>query len=314
MRVAFLVADGEPADLPVAALRDRHGIDVQVLADHDASAAPFDLAIAGGWRSARRLEAIDAPRHALRLVEMEDRRHAPDSPERTAAAAAQELPIDLIVPARWMAEQLATIRPPGKPGTIHHVPVAVDTTVFTIPEQSEPRPDGAPLRIAVAAGAPADPHDGLPEALAALAQLREPAHVTLLGDAAAPRDARVDTVTGPLDDPQLADHLGRADVLLHTARLAGLPRLPLLALHRGATCVSTPVTGHDEVLTDGHDALLTSWDDPRGTARLLDLLARDRALLQRLRDNALDTARAWPSSEQAADRLASVLHQIADAA
>ena len=66
----------------------------------------------------------------------------------------------------------------------------------------------------------------------------------------------------------------------------------------GATCVTTPVTGFDEYVDHGWNGLVVGWDDPHGTARALDLLARDRALLQRLRDNALATARAWPSWEQ----------------
>jgi hypothetical protein len=52
------------------------------------------------------------------------------------------------------------------------------------------------------------------------------------------------------------------------------------------------------------------WDDPHGTARALDLLARDRARLQRLRDNALATARAWPSWEQSSRFMALALRAI----
>ena len=63
---------------------------------------------------------------------------------------------------------------------------------------------------------------------------------------------------------------------------------PLEAFHMGATCVTTEVTGHEEYIEHGVNALVCDWDDPRGTARQLDLLARDRVLLHTLRLGALD--------------------------
>jgi hypothetical protein len=70
---------------------------------------------------------------------------------------------------------------------------------------------------------------------------------------------------------------------------------PLEGFHRGATCVTTEVTGHEEYIEHGVNALVVDWDDRRGTARQLDLLARDRMLLHRLRCGALETARDWPT-------------------
>ena len=59
---------------------------------------------------------------------------------------------------------------------------------------------------------------------------------------------------------------------------------------------------------------MTSWDDERGTSRLLDLLAADRDLLARLRAGALATARAWPSEPESTAALHAVLHELAEAA
>ena len=65
----------------------------------------------------------------------------------------------------------------------------------------------------------------------------------------------------------------------------------------GATCVTTEVTGHDEYIEHGRNALLVDWDDRTGTTRQLELLAKDRRLLHELRCNALATARGWPDWE-----------------
>jgi O-antigen biosynthesis protein len=85
---------------------------------------------------------------------------------------------------------------------------------------------------------------------------------------------------------------------------------PLEGFHKGATCVVTPVTGHDEYVVHGENGLVVDWDDPAGTARALDLLARDRALLHRLRCGALATARSWPSWEQQGQVMAAVLRAL----
>jgi hypothetical protein len=73
----------------------------------------------------------------------------------------------------------------------------------------------------------------------------------------------------------------------------------------------TPVSGYDEYVEHGWNGLLTDWEDLRGTARQLDLLARDRELLHMLRTNALETARAWPSWEQSSKFMAAALLAIA---
>src|SRR5206468_1409319 len=71
--------------------------------------------------------------------------------------------------------------------------------------------------------------------------------------------------------------------------------------------------GHDEYVEHGWNGLVVDWDDHIGTARTLDLLARDRRLLHFLRSNALETARMWPSTRQSAQFMAAALQSIAAA-
>ena len=89
----------------------------------------------------------------------------------------------------------------------------------------------------------------------------------------------------------MAAEYERHDVVLKLSRVEGMFGPPLEGFHRGATCVVTPVTGHDEYVEHGVNGLVIDWDDERGTARALDLLARDASLLHLLRSNALATAR-----------------------
>jgi hypothetical protein len=108
----------------------------------------------------------------------------------------------------------------------------------------------------------------------------------------------------------MAELYGRVDVLLKLSSVEGMFGPPLEGFHRGATCVVTPVTGHEEYVEHAWNGLLTDWNDLRGTARQLDLLARDRSLLAFLRANALETARAWPSWQQSSQFMAAALLAI----
>jgi hypothetical protein len=108
----------------------------------------------------------------------------------------------------------------------------------------------------------------------------------------------------------MAELYGRSDVVLKLSSVEGMYGPPLEGFHMGATCVTTPVTGHDEYIVHGWNALVCEWDDIAGTARQLDLLARDRRLLHVLRTNALHTARGWPSWEQQGQFMALALERV----
>jgi O-antigen biosynthesis protein len=147
--------------------------------------------------------------------------------------------------------------------------------------------------------------------VAAIGEMNEPHELTVV---AGNRDGLVangaDRVVGPLTQRELAALYAESDVLVKLSRVEGMYGPPLEAFHMGATCVTTEVTGHEEYVEHGVNALVCDWDDPRGTARQLDLLARDRVLLHKLRLGALDTARTWPTWEQAGEFMAGALHAI----
>lgn len=286
LRVTFLAEPGDPHDL--AALTARVSAATEVVASIDGDAP--DLVVATGRHSAARLPTFPDARRAVLLMDMEDRALPAGSAEAADAAAVFTLPSAMLVPAGWMADQLSQLRDPAAPA-VRIVPPGLDHDVFAA---SPVRDDTRQLRVLVlgAEGAERD------AALAAANAMREPALVRHLEPAAVAPEQR-------------AEAYGEADVVLSLARVAGLPLAPLEAFACGATAVATPVTGLDAYLVDGRNGLLASWDDERGTSRLLDLLARDRDLLHTLRTAAFATARAWPSTSDAAAGLAAALTEVA---
>jgi O-antigen biosynthesis protein len=272
----------------------------QALVEH------YDVAVATWWETAFTLFELSADRHAYFVQSLEDRFYRPDEAERLGARLTLDLPVAFITEAGWIAETLAGLRGDAPCYLVRN---GIDKDVFGPVERLPARPPG-PLRVLIE-GSPGAWFKHVHNAIDAAAAMREPHHVTVVaGDRKALGEVVADEVVGPLSHRGMAALYERTDVVLKLSSVEGMFGPPLEGFHRGATCVVTPVTGHEEYVEHGSNGLLTDWDDLRGTARQLDLLARDRDLLHLLRRNALETARAWPSWEQSSQIMASALLAI----
>ncbi len=266
----------------------------------------YDVVVATWWETTFTLFELRAERYAYFLQSLEDRFYKHDEAERLGAALTRGLPVSFITEAGWIADTLAALRPDA---SCHLVRNGIDKALFAPPREAPANDDG-PLRILIE-GSPSAWFKHVREATEAAAAMREARHVTVVtGEREALGDVVADEVVGPLTHAQMSDLYGRSDVLLKLSSVEGMFGPPLEAFHRGATCVVTPVTGHEEYVEHGWNGLLADWEDLRGTARQLDLLARDRGLLAFLRANALETARAWPSWDQSSQFMAAALLAI----
>jgi glycosyltransferase involved in cell wall biosynthesis len=264
----------------------------------------YDVAVATWWETVGPALELTAGRHAYFVQSLEDRFYRPHEPQRLAAALTHDLALPVITEARWIAETLEALAPERRCLLVRN---GIAKDVFACPPAPPVRGD-QPLRILVEG----NPHvwfKGVPEALAATAAMRAPRHVTAVTPGAKVRGA--DEVIGPLSQAELAAAYARTDVVLKLSRVEGMFGPPLEGFHLGATCVVTAVTGHEEYVVHGENGLVVDWDDTRGVSRALDLLARDHALLHRLRWGALATARGWPSWEQQGTVMAGALRAIA---
>lgn len=272
----------------------------QALGEH------YDIAIATWWETTFTLFELQAERYAYFVQSLEDRFYLHDQAERLGAGLTLDLPVAFITEAGWIARTLADLRPDAP---CHLVRNGIDKDVFAPVERVEPSTDG-PLRILIE-GSPGSWFKHVHDAIAAAAAMSEPRHVTVVcGDRKALGEVTADEIVGPLSHPEMAELYNRTDVVLKLSSVEGMFGPPLEGFHGGATCVVTPVTGHEEYVEHGYNGMLCDWDDLRGTARQLDLLARDRELLNHLRRNALETARGWPGWEQSSRLMEAALLAI----
>ena len=267
----------------------------------------FDIAVATWWRTCYGLFAIPADRYAYFVQSLEDRFYEPPASDRMLAAATHALPVAFITEARWIADTLRELRPDAP---AYFVRNGIAKDLFAGGRPPEPRTQG-PLRVLLE-GHPDVWFKGIGECAAVLRETREPRVVTFVSPSGADAKPSIgaDRVIGPLSHAELAHEYSETDVVLKLSRVEGMYGPPLEGFHMGATCVTTPVTGHEEFVEHGWNGLVFEWDDTRGAAHLLDLLARDRRLLHFLRTNAWLTARSWPSWEQSSDFMASALRAI----
>jgi hypothetical protein len=282
------------AEVPVLTLQEAHELD-------------WDVALATWWATTSALFTLSATRYAYFIQLLEDSTYPTGAPEQLAAAMTTGLPVRFITEARWIAELLEDYQPGNH---VFYVRNGIPKDVFTPPASVAPALPGEPLRV-VLEGARGYVHKGVDDALAAVAAMREPAHVTWVSPHRDEPPAGVDRVLSGLSHTEMAGLFAESHVLLKLSRAEGMYGPPLEAFHLGATVVTTPVTGHDEYVEHGVNGLVVGWDDIHGTARSLDLLARDRRLLHELRSGALQTARAWPDWRQASQGMALALRRVA---
>jgi glycosyltransferase involved in cell wall biosynthesis len=286
--------------------RHRGLTDVSVVGLPAARKEHFDVAVATWWETTYALFELRADRYAYFVQSLEDRFYRPDEPERLGAALTHDLPVAFVTEARWIAETLEGVR---RGTRVHYVRNGIAKDIFSGRGEPSPHTSG-PLRILVE-GSPTVWFKGVGDALAAVAEMSEPRHVTLVApDSVAVSGVSADRVIGAVSHEEMAALYAEAHVVLKLSRVEGMYGPPLEGFHMGATTVTTAVSGHDEYVSHGWNGLIVDWDDVRGTARALDLLARDGALLQFLRHNALRTAAAWPSWEQQGALMAAILRAI----
>jgi glycosyltransferase involved in cell wall biosynthesis len=115
-----------------------------------------------------------------------------------------------------------------------------------------------------------------------------------------------------LTQPQVADALDEATVLVLPSRSEGMGRVIVEAFCRTRPVIASRVGGIPDLVEDGRNGLLV---EPGDTAALADALVRvlgDRDLAQRLADGAQASAAFWTSSpDEFAARVRALVERIA---
>ena len=100
------------------------------------------------------------------------------------------------------------------------------------------------------------------------------------------------------------------DVIVKLSYVEGMFGPPLEMFHCGGTAITYDVTGYDEYIENGVNALVAKKDDERKVVEYINTLKRDEALLKQLKENALCTARKWISWENSSDLFYQTVYEL----
>jgi glycosyltransferase involved in cell wall biosynthesis len=256
---------------------------------HQVTEHHFDLVIATWWRTFFDLWKIKADRHAYFVQSIESRFY-PEHERviRTAVDATYEAPIGLITEAKWIRDYLQRVH--GQPAEL--ALNGIDKSIF--------RPEGEavsprrPGRLRVLLEGPLHvPFKNVPASIR-LAREGGADEIWLLTSTAVEKVDGVDRVFSRIPQAETAALYRSCDVLVKLSTVEGMFGPPLEMFHCGGTAIVYAVTGHDEYITHGRNALVAPMQDEAAVRAGIARLRQTPELLHHLQAGALATAAAWP--------------------
>jgi hypothetical protein len=310
---AGLVARGHRVAIVTAHPIDRARLDwhrgAQALTflDHEACRSRvFDVAVATWWRTVFDLPAVPARRQAYFVQSIETRfAEATDHESRALIDFGYRLPLPVVTEATWIQTYLREHY--GREVTLVRNGLRHELFSPDGPVLDGERPHG--LRVLV-------------EGAVDVFFKRVPLAITLCQQAGI-RDIWLLTLSPRETYPGVTRVLSRVpitevgavyrscDVLVKLSTVEGMFGPPLEMMCAGGTCVTSNVTGHDEYVRDGENALVVPQGEEHRAVEALRRLAADPALLARLRRGARETAAAWPGWDTAVAGMEAFLGDVA---
>ena len=257
----------------------------------------FDLVIATWWKTALQIDKFNAIHYAYFVQSIESRFY----PEcevclRELIDSSYHLPVSYITEAAWIRDYLAE-RFHQKAELVHN---GIRKDLYKLTGSTIlSRKNGQP-RVLV------EGHFGVSFKNTALAiRLAREAgcnDIWLLTGSSVSWLPKVSKIFSNVPILSTPDIYRSCDILVKLSTVEGMFGPPLEIFHCGGTAVVFNVTGHDEYIVDGVNALVVSQKDVDGVVEAIKSLLEDVEKLQHLKEGALRTAETWPSWEQSSEK------------
>jgi glycosyltransferase involved in cell wall biosynthesis len=254
----------------------------------------YDLVIATWWNTALQIDSFQSECAAYFVQSIESRFYPPEEGMlRQLVDRTYDLPISYITEADWIRHHLDVYH--SQQAAVVRNGIRKDVYRLSGTVLGDHDRVGS-LRVLV------EGHFGVPFKNTALAiKLAKHAGIRdiwVLTGSPVSWLPGVQRVFSRLPVVQTAEIYRSCDVLLKLSTVEGMFGPPLEMFHCGGTAIVFDVTGHEEYIRDGANALVIRRGDIDGVKTALRRVAADRQLLTTLQCNALRTADAWPSWEQ----------------
>lgn len=136
--------------------------------------------------------------------------------------------------------------------------------------------------------------------------------IWLLTSSAVDNYEGVDKVFSQLPIEDVAKVYRSCDVLVKLSLVEGMFGPPLEMFHCGGTAITYNITGSEEYIVHGENALVAEVGDEESVLRYINSLKHDRLLLERLKRGAIETAARWPGWEVSSEKFYETINSIAE--
>jgi len=245
----------------------------------------IDIAISTSWQTVYTVKDIPVGRKIYFIQSDETRLNPPGSEESKLARQTYTFDFEMIVIAKWLRQWLKDDF--GKMAS--YIPNGLDNKLFFPDEPLEPK--GARLRVLLEG--PIDvSFKGMKEAFEVVDRMDVDVWCVSSGGRPKPGwkcDRFFEKV--PLKD--MRKIYSACDVLVKMSKVESFAMPPLEMMACGGTVIMNKVTGYDEYIVDGVNALVIEQGDVRAAREKLEILIKDRILLRKLIEGGLETAKRW---------------------
>jgi O-antigen biosynthesis protein len=245
----------------------------------------IDILVATGWETSFEIVGLPA-KHKCYFVQSDESRFHPTGSEWQGITALSYLMnFNYLTEARWIQRWLMDNF--GHPAAL--VPNGLDETLFF---PSEPlTPKGKKPRILLE-GAIAFAYKGMEEAFTAVSDLD--AEIWCVSTLGVPKPTwRCDRFFKQVPLTEMRKIYSSCDILLKLSRVEGLFGPPMEMMACGGTVVVGKVSGYDEYIVDGENALVVDPQDIPAARAAVEKLISDENLRKKLIANGLVTAKNW---------------------
>lgn len=249
----------------------------------------FDLAIATWWHTFFDLWKVKAYRYGYFVQSIESRFYGREERAlRSWVDSTYEMPISYVTECQWIQKYLHKLY--GHKAFL--VPNGIDKQLFHPNGESAAPRRLSGLRVLIEG---AIDHDikNVPASIR-LAREARAEEVWLLTSSRVRDVAGVDRVFSQVSQLDVPAIYRSCDVLIKLSTVEGMFGPPLEMFHCGGTAIVYDVTGHDEYIVHGRNALVARANDELSVKRFIALLKEFPVFLESLKAGGLETAAQWP--------------------
>lgn len=267
----------------------------------------FDVAIATGWTTTYDVSMVEARKYIYFVQSIESRFYY--SPRCEMAALADltyEMPFAYVTEATWIQRYLK--REFSQDAKL--VRNGINKQLFC--EDGERYADREAGRLRVLVEGPINSNIKNVSKTIEICKRSEADEIWLLTSSIVDTYEGVDKVFSRLPIEEVAKVYRSCDVLVKLSLVEGMFGPPLEMFHCGGTAITYSITGSEEYIVHGKNALVAEVGDEARVLQYINSLKHDSILLEKMKMGALKTAASWISWDNSSKKFYEVVNSITD--